>query len=321
MIIVKFFKFLVKLAIYAFFGFIALIIVVSVFVKSEKTDNQYDTEEYSDFVTFDDSTGSEANGEGVKHVKTWTDFDNDTYSEEFSMLSANYNRSRSERENINTDWDFTSPFMKYCEKNKALWDMYPEAIYWTYIYNSLSNNDSEQLDSIYAMLNRIKLEEKPNKRKFAEIAITFVQDIPYAFVHELSCEVDIANRKADGSYTFEEYHFKNCVPDARFGLLSPVEFCYTLKGDCDTRSVLLFTILTHYGYDAAVLYSREYAHAILGVNIPEGNDYLEFENKKYYVVETTAENWQIGNIPPENSNLNYWNVILTSDIVKRNRKI
>jgi hypothetical protein len=44
-----------------------------------------------------------------------------------------------------------------------------------------------------------------------------------------------------------------CDGYERFGINTPVEFIATLQGDCDTRTLLLYTILAHYGYDVALM--------------------------------------------------------------------
>lgn len=321
MFFIRIIKFLLKLLMYGFIGFIAFVFIIGIIIGSDFDD--YDSQN-NEYIKVIDNENDTINGEteaGVKYLKTWYDFDNDMYSEEFYFLKDDFERAQQLHNSISTEWNYTSDFIKFCQNNQRLWDRYPNAIYWSYVYSSLVKNDAEYLDSLYTILDDIKIRHKPNYRKFAEIIITFVQDIPYTFVHEKSCDTDIAARKAAGTETFEDYHYTNCAPNVRFALHSPVEFCYTQKGDCDTRAVLLFLVLTHYSYDAAVLYSREYAHAILGVKVPVGSNYIEFENKKYYTVETTAQNWQIGELPPSYSNHAYWKVILTSDILKQNNLI
>jgi hypothetical protein len=85
------------------------------------------------------------------------------------------------------------------------------------------------------------------------------------------------------------------------------------KGDCDTRAIVLFTILDHFNYDVAMLVSEEYGHCILGVNMPGTGTYKSHFGKRYYVWETTAKDFQLGQLPPEISNMQNWRIVLTSN--------
>ena len=87
-------------------------------------------------------------------------------------------------------------------------------------------------------------------------------------------------------------------------------FMASLKGDCDTRTILLFSILTNFNYDVMVLGSYTYKHSILAINLRGNGAYKFYNNKKYFVWETTMENMEIGQLPSEISDMNLWNINL-----------
>ena len=86
----------------------------------------------------------------------------------------------------------------------------------------------------------------------------------------------------------------------------------TLQGDCDTRTLLLYTILAHYGYDVVLMSSEFYNHSLIGINLPyEGVSYT-YNNQRYILWETTNTNIKPGILPNEISNINYWRISLKS---------
>jgi hypothetical protein len=86
----------------------------------------------------------------------------------------------------------------------------------------------------------------------------------------------------------------------------------TLKGDCDTRTLLLFTLLTHYGYDVAILSSEVYAHSLLGICLPLGGRVFPYRGRQYVLWETTAPGVRPGLIPAEVNDLRHWRISLVS---------
>ncbi|MFY0652738.1 MAG: hypothetical protein JXQ96_11920 [Cyclobacteriaceae bacterium] len=172
--------------------------------------------------------------------------------------------------------------------------------FWGAIYNSLYQNDSAELKHLADSLREIRLEKNLNSTEFAHMVVKFVQDIPYSYIISEPC-----GEMKDG---------KPCKGDSRFGILSPIEFLYTLKGDCDTRTVLLYGLLKDFGYDALILISNEYLHSMLAVNIPGTGDYISHKGKKFYFWETTNTGWEPGMIAPDMQNTNYWDLALDYDI-------
>jgi hypothetical protein len=71
--------------------------------------------------------------------------------------------------------------------------------------------------------------------------------------------------------------------------IPPLAAAYGATGECDSRVVVAAIILERLGIDAILMVSREYSHAMLGVDVPGGGQRFEFNGKKYMVGETTSK--------------------------------
>lgn len=89
-----------------------------------------------------------------------------------------------------------------------------------------------------------------------------------------------------------------------------MEFLHTLKGDCDTRTVLLYGLLKGLGYSPKIANSEFYLHSMLLLDIPSRGEYLVENGKRYYFWETTAAGWQSGQLPPRFSQKKHWEIVL-----------
>jgi hypothetical protein len=80
----------------------------------------------------------------------------------------------------------------------------------------------------------------------------------------------------------------------------PVETLQDGGGDCEDTSILLAAILDKMGIDCVLLSPP--GHMALGLSITglTGRHYL-YAGRKYFYVETTGKNWEIGHIPDEYS--------------------
>ncbi|HWK02586.1 MAG TPA: hypothetical protein VNS58_03095 [Puia sp.] len=97
---------------------------------------------------------------------------------------------------------------------------------------------------------------------FAKVVVSFVQDIPYVLILDRDCNPDLYSDPFTQRYL--RTSDASCSSFQRFGINTPVEFMGTLKGDCDSRTLLLFTLLDHYGYDVAILSSEVYSRRCWG---------------------------------------------------------
>lgn len=220
----------------------------------------------------------------IQRSLNWKGYNGELYSGTYTVNKSDLNQSR----------DF---------KNK----LRHESGYNSIIYN-LSNYDKDKLDGVYKMFDQIKVDKKLNDKQFAEMIVSFVQHIPYYAVLEGSC-----NENEYQDRNIKELIRQNvgrCSPNQKFGITTPVEFLATSQGDCDSRTVLLYTIFKHYNYNVAVFSSEIYSHSILGIGLPYNGLSYETSSGKYALWETTDRGFKPGILPPEIMNLNYWNISL-----------
>ena len=178
------------------------------------------------------------------------------------------------------------------------------------IIHNLKEYDKSKLNGLYQMFDSIQKSNQLNKNQFAEMVVTFVQDIRYALVLSDGCDPSLYNDRFTRDYLLNNKGF--CDGNQRFGINTPVEFMTNLKGDCDTRTLLLYTILSRYNYDVAVMSSEFYGHSILGINLPYNGLSYNYKNQKYILWETTALGAKPGVISNDISNTNYWRISLKS---------
>ena len=189
--------------------------------------------------------------------------------------------------------------------------MNPEGLtsFWGELYAQMAQESGPKLDLILDAFYQIYLQQPMSAELFAEMVVSCIQNIPYALVFQDPCQ-------APENYQGWVQELLNecpdcCLGDQPFGLQTPLGFMQNLKGDCDTRTVFLFSVLSAFNYDVAILNSDVYRHSILGLNLPSAGQYKLFQGKKYLVWETTAPNHIMGVLPPQISNMNFWNVVLT----------
>ena len=177
---------------------------------------------------------------------------------------------------------------------------YSYAEFWGKVYRQLAESDQVYLKQVIDSLDFLSKSDSLDYSAFAHAVVKMVQDIPYQYIISGQCT--------------SEHSDHPCYANQRYGITSPVEFLYTLKGDCDSRTVLIYTLLRHFDYDPVVLISKEYRHSMLALNIPAAGEYLTIAGEKYYFWETTATGWEPGIIPPGMGNKKYWNVALKHEL-------
>lgn len=282
---------------------LALSIIGAFFSSNSRGYTSEDEGEYSEAVYTDSLAEAKGEVHAMSHHRVWRGYSYEDYEGSFSILTDSATLATEDRDlRLEDDWP------RYNQINFLEYKRDPYTIANRYIYSFLANNSQYKVAGMYQMIDSIRADVNPSRMQLAEILVSFVQDIPYVLVHSEGCEA------ADsGSFSFE-YHKegKPCLPNTKYGLQGPAEFLYNLQGDCDTRTVLLYTLLRHYGYDVAVLNSEEYAHSILGINLPTQGEFVKYQGRKYYVWETTGLNWMPGNLPPIYGNIAYWKVIVAS---------
>ena len=183
--------------------------------------------------------------------------------------------------------------------------------YWNKVYAQTIYDNREYLNQVIATFSSIGKSKQLNRKEFADMVVSGIQNIPYYLVHDLSHEE--ADRQYGGF--IREWHNKggNCLDKMKFGIQSPAEFMGNFKGDCDTRSVLLFYILSKFNYQVAVFVSEQYGHAILGIAGDYSGKFKEYRGIRYFAWETTAVQFVPGVLPPDFGNMYYWQIALTNN--------
>lgn len=182
--------------------------------------------------------------------------------------------------------------------------------FYRQLYAAMQAFDAPKLDSIVQKFRTKAQNKNLNTQQTAEMVCTFVQEIPYFLVHDFTCRKAVAK---SGSDFLTQYHSENkpCLPEIPGGVQSPYEFMHNLKGDCDTRSLLAFTILKELGISASVWISETYGHSVLGVGLPVGSGfYKEVNGRKHYAIELTAKGFRLGMISPEQQIGGNWDIAL-----------
>ncbi len=171
--------------------------------------------------------------------------------------------------------------------------------FWRDVYRHLFNTDFGRVQELADSLYEIGVKKELNRNEFANMVVSFVQDIPYSYV--------LVNEDCDD----QEPPYMECLEDEFLGILSPIEFLHTLVGDCDTRTVLLYTLFKHYDYHPMIVNSWVHSHSMFALDVQAPGDYIEHRGRHYYFWETTATNWQAGEIPPTfSSDRDSWHIIL-----------
>jgi hypothetical protein len=225
----------------------------------------------------------------VSHLRHWQDLHKHDYVGKLAVWQKDYEKAKEHKA------DYTY----------GAYDSNTE--FWQKLYGYLNKHDKSELQEISQMFDSIRVARKLNKVDFAEALVTCVQDIPYSLLAQKSCEEFKNNPK----YA-EIYKTHGCVDYVEYGLNSPTEFAYSLKGDCDTRTLFLFTLFSELGYKVAILNSERYEHSILGLSIPISGKYKKQNGIRYYLWETTMKGWQAGSLSPEMDNLDYWEFVLVN---------
>jgi hypothetical protein len=118
-------------------------------------------------------------------------------------------------------------------------------------------------------------ENTDSKTEAAHQVVAFVQSIPYS--------------KDYISTGYNEY--------PRY----PIETLVDGSGDCEDTAILTAALLKEMSYDVVLLSPP--GHMAIGITCPacKGRP-ITIDNKKYYYLETTAEGWEVGQLPPEYQN-------------------
>ena len=182
--------------------------------------------------------------------------------------------------------------------------------YYNGLYAGMVQNDSPKIKEIVKQFADKSRAKNLNQLQTAEMVTTFIQEIPYFLVHDYSCQKAMDDSK-DAFIIKYHQDGKPCLANIPAGVQSPYGFLHNLKGDCDTRSLLAFTILKELHISASIWVSEAYGHSILGVGLPvAGGVYKTIDGMNHYGVELTAKGFRIGMVGPNNKNMSNWDIAL-----------
>lgn len=233
---------------------------------------------------------SKTNDTIITRYRIWQDYEGKKYEGKYQLRLSDLKNAAYHKNNL-----------PLSQKNI---DSYDKIIY------SLKENDKNKLNGVYKLFDSINKSNKLSKVKFAEMVVSFIQDIPYALILDKGCDASLYNDTFTRQYLLDPN--ASCDGNQRFGINTPVEFLASLKGDCDSRTLLLYTIFAHYNYDVAVLSSEFYGHSILGINLPINGTAYNYNESRYVMWETTTPDCKPGIISNKISNLNNWRISLKS---------
>ena len=117
------------------------------------------------------------------------------------------------------------------------------------------------------LIRLLKIQNKDNTLNRIEMAMKFIQDIPYAIPRK--------NRKI----------YKN-------GCLAPLEVLVKGYGDCDSKTLLFASILTHMIDSDRIIFIKGDKHVLTAIHYDEKtlrkSDFFRYNGKKHYICETAG---------------------------------
>jgi hypothetical protein len=223
----------------------------------------------------------------VVHHREWSDYDGRNYTGNIQVRISDFRES--------------TQFRNELELGVSYSESYEELV------NLFHQHDQGKLSGLYKLLDSIKVAKQLNEMQFAEMAVSCIQDIPYTLILD-----DVCSPWKYNDVFIKDYLLRGgkCRPFTKYGLLTPVEFMATLDGDCDTRSLLLYSILKHYRYDVLMLVSTYYRHAAIAINLPYSGIAKFYDGKRYVVWETTQRDIKPGIFSSQFSDMRFWTVTL-----------
>jgi len=172
-----------------------------------------------------------------------------------------------------SQWTWTS------STPKSLYDYYkqqPHNRQSDYAEYALSDYDRTYLKNLVTAFNNAGTRSGYTEYDDVMNVVCFVQALPYT-----------SDKVTTGYDEYPRY---------------PIETLVDNGGDCEDTSILTAAILNEMGYGVVLL---EYPkHMAVGVKCSDDypGTYYEYMGSKYYYLETTGENWAIGQIPDDYKN-------------------
>ncbi len=166
--------------------------------------------------------------------------------------------------------------------------------YWQCIYHSMYRLNQPVIVRLAEVFKRIKQEQNLNDLQLAYVISRFVQSMKYYVPPGIGIY--------SPARVLLEYGKGNEGPPP-----AAMTNGWHGAGDCDTKSLLMVLLFIECGYDAVVLDSYRYHHAMAAISLPgvEGVS-VDYRGKNYFVIESTYPNWSIGQMPPQYTDLSFF---------------
>ncbi|MBN1532937.1 MAG: hypothetical protein JXA20_09765 [Spirochaetes bacterium] len=169
--------------------------------------------------------------------------------------------------------------------------------YWRAIYNRVYQRSRGTVERLAGIFRRIKSENGLNDQQTMYVIARFVQFMKYDLPPGVGIYSPVRTLYEPGKGTFTE------PPGGRGS-------GWHGAGDCDTKSLLMAMLFQACGYRAVVFDSYRYQHAMTGVDCPGADGVsLEYRGVRYFFVESTYPNWNIGQMPPQYNDLTFFHPI------------
>lgn len=167
-------------------------------------------------------------------------------------------------------------------------------LYWQCIYNSMQRQNKDTVARLAVVFRKIKSENGLNDIQTIYAIARFVQFMQYYIPPGIGIYSPARVLLERG---------KGSDGEPPLGQASG----WHGAGDCDTKSLLMVLLLQACGYDAVVLDSYRYHHAMAAVHFPgAGGTTIEYRGKSYLVIESTYPNWNIGQMPQQYTDLSFF---------------
>lgn len=170
---------------------------------------------------------------------------------------------------------------------------------WQRLYTALQEHDSIPLDRLTNAFRDLATKEKLTPARLADAVVTCVQGIPYCMISPGPCPLPGTQMRGNSP----------CLGPVPYGVNPPSTFIGDLVADCDSRSLLLMVVLDRLGFDATIMLSPHYHHAMLGLAAPAQGVSLTSNGRRYYFWETTATGFRLGEIHPQCADLSQWTAL------------
>ena len=122
------------------------------------------------------------------------------------------------------------------------------------------------------LIEYLKSSRRDNRRNRIEIAMKFVQDIPYGLPYEKRVQSKY------GGYKYDD------------GIFAPNEVLIKGYGDCDSKTFLFACIVSHMIKTNDIIFVRGDNHILSAIKFPKisGGKYFKYEGGSYYICETAG---------------------------------